>query len=111
MARPAVAARPGGGLAHFPAPKTYNANDIELVADTPVFATSKRALVYIKARDIDEVETEMMAVKWRQFTLHSPIPVSEQQQIHPVVPVSPNSFSITCKYESLIVCRINAWPI
>ena len=57
-------------MVHFPAPKTYNANDIELVADTPVFATSKRALVYIKAGDIDEVETDMMAVRWRQFTLH-----------------------------------------
>ena len=79
MARPAVA--PGRGVGPFPAPKTYNANDIELVADTPVFATSKRALIYIKAGDIDEVETEMMAVRWRQFTLHSPIPVSEQQQI------------------------------
>ena len=72
-----------GGLVHFPAPKTHFAKDLALVGDTPVFATSKHALVFIKAGSIDEVETEMMAVRWRHFILQSPIPLNEQQCIPP----------------------------
>ncbi|KAJ8021669.1 hypothetical protein HOLleu_38941 [Holothuria leucospilota] len=67
-----------GGLVHFHAPKTHFARDLILTGDTPVFATSKHALVYIKAGAIDDVETEMMSVRWRQFILQSQIPVIEQ---------------------------------
>ena len=72
-----------GGLVHLPAPKTHFAKDLTLVGDTPVFATSKHAPVFIKAGAIDDVETEMMAVRWRQFILQSQIPLREQQSLPP----------------------------
>ena len=74
-----------GGLVHFLAPKTHFARDLILTGDTPVFATSKHALVYIKVGAIGDVATEMMSVRWRQFILQSQVPLIEQQAIRPCV--------------------------
>ena len=54
-----------------------------LSGTTPVFATGKHPLVLIKGGQVDEVETEMMAVRWKQFSFKSQIPENEQRQIPP----------------------------
>jgi hypothetical protein len=101
IARSVVAV--GRGLVHFPAPKTHFAKDLTLVGDTQVFATSKHALVFIKAGAIDEMETGMMAVRWRHFILQSPIPVTEQKCVPPVVIVLPISFYRTYRHDNVII--------
>ena len=58
-----------GEPVHFPAPKTHFAEDILFESDTPVFATSKNSLAYIKGGTVDERETEMMSVRWNVFSL------------------------------------------
>jgi hypothetical protein len=58
-----------GEPVHFPAPKTHFAEDILFESDTPVFATSKNRLAYIKGGTVDERETEMMSVRWNVFSL------------------------------------------
>ena len=75
-----------GGLVHFPAPKTHFAKDLALEGDTPVFATSKHALIYIKGGVIDETETDMMTVRWKQFIFQSPIPSTVQRCVPPCGP-------------------------
>lgn len=70
-----------GGLVHFPAPKTHYPKDLAFDIDTPVFATSKHSLIYITGGAIDETETEMMAVRWKQFVFQNPIPVNDQRQM------------------------------
>lgn len=70
-----------GQLVHLPAPKTHFSEDLVLSGTTPVFATGKHPLVYIKGGQIEDRETEMMAVRWKHFTFHSQIPESEQQEI------------------------------
>jgi len=70
-----------GQLVHLPAPKTHFSQDLVLAGSTPVFATGKSHLVYIKGGEIDERETEMMAVRWRHFGFHWQIPAAEQREI------------------------------
>ena len=53
-----------GEPVHFSAPKSHFSDDILLHADTPVFATSKHRLTYVRAGTIDERETEMMSVRY-----------------------------------------------
>ena len=47
---------------HLPAPKTHFTRDIELSADTPVFATSKE-LSISRGGYLDEVETNIKEEK------------------------------------------------
>jgi len=68
MARPVV---------HFPAPKTHILKDIDFDMDTPIFSTSKNALVYIKNGMIAERETEMMRVRWTVIQLNYQIPCDQ----------------------------------
>lgn len=72
-----------GQLVHFPAPKTHFAQDIVLSGQTPVFATGKQPLVFIKGGNVDDTETEMMKVRWNHFTFKSQIPEHEQREIAP----------------------------
>jgi len=72
-----------GQLVHFPAPKCHFAKDISLESDTPIFCTGKRSIVLIKRGEIDERETEMMAVRWRLFSFSYQIPESDQVDIPP----------------------------
>ena len=72
-----------GGLVHLPAPKTHFAHDLTLDGITPVFATSKHAIMFVKGGAVDERETEMMAVRWKEFSFRSQIPATEQQHVPP----------------------------
>ena len=70
-----------GHIVHLPALKTHFAKDICLQRDTPVFSTGKSPLVYLKNGVIDEVETDMMSVRWFNIRLHRQIPRAEQKEI------------------------------
>jgi len=72
-----------GHVVHFAAPKTSYARDIEFTCDTPVFATSKSSIVFIKGSTIDETETEMMDVRWRKFHFFHQLPISSQKTVTP----------------------------
>lgn len=73
-----------GQPVHLSAPKTHYAQDIVFDKDTPIFCTSKSEILSIKNGVLDEKETEMMAVRWRVFSLHAQIP--EAEQVHDVNP-------------------------
>ena len=51
-----------GHIVHLPAPKSHYSKDIVFDKDTPIFCTSKHQFVFIKGGQIDDKETEMMAV-------------------------------------------------
>ena len=72
-----------GQLVHLPAPKSHYAKDIVFEKDTPIFATGKNPIIFVKNCTIDEKETEMMAVRWRIFRFHAQIPQEKQKQIPP----------------------------
>ena len=50
-------------------------------SDTPILATSKHQLVFVKNSAIDEQETEMMTVRWKMFNFNRQIPQAEQQKV------------------------------
>lgn len=70
-----------GHVVHFPAPKTHFAKDIAFDMDTPIFSTSKNALLYIKNGMIDERETEMMRVRWTVIQFNRQIPRQQQRDV------------------------------
>lgn len=72
-----------GQLVHLPAPKSHYAKDIVFNQDTPIFATGKNPIVFVKNSVLDEKETEMMSVRWKVFRFHSQIPKEEQKDIPP----------------------------
>ena len=72
-----------GQPVHLPAPKCYFCKDLEFVADTPIFCTTKHDLVYVKGGAIDERETEIMAVRWYSFQFRRQIARNDQITIPP----------------------------
>lgn len=68
-----------GQPVHLPAPKTHYSRDLVLDKDTPVFATGKHQLVYVRGGEVDERETEMMTVRWRIFNFFHQIPADDQK--------------------------------
>lgn len=74
-----------GDTVHFPAPKNVMTKDIVLDKDTPFFATSDAPLTLIKGGTIDEINTEMMQVRWNMFKLHRQIPKNEQKDMKPCI--------------------------
>lgn len=70
-----------GHVVHFAAPKTAYSKDIEFDKDTPVFATSKSPILFLKNGVVDDRETEMMNVRWRMFNFHHQIPVEQQKSV------------------------------
>ena len=72
-----------GQPVHFSAPKTHYAQDIVFEKDTPIFCTFKSEIVAIKGGVIDDIETQMMSVRWRVFTMYAQIPESEQVVLSP----------------------------
>ena len=72
-----------GDIVHLPAPKSFASKDIEFNKDTPFFATSDSPIVLIKGGNIDQANTQMMAVRWRHFNLWRPIPEQDQKRIAP----------------------------
>ena len=72
-----------GQLVHLPAPKSHYAKDIASTGDTPIFATGKNPIVFVKTGALDEKETEMMNVRWKIFRFHAQIPQEKQKQLPP----------------------------
>jgi len=72
-----------GQLVHLPAPKSHYAKDIAFTGDTPIFATGKNPIVFIKNGALDDKETEMMNVRWKIFRFHAQIPQEKQKQLPP----------------------------
>ena len=72
-----------GDIVHLPAPKSFASKDIEFNKDTPFFATSDAPIVLIKGGNIDQANTQMMAVRWRLFNLWRPIPEQNQKRLPP----------------------------
>ena len=70
-----------GQLVHLPAPKSHFSQDMVLNGTTPVFCTSKHELIFIKGGQVEEKETEMMAVRWRHFLFRAQIPQQEQREL------------------------------
>ena len=67
-----------GQPVHFSVPKTHYAQDIVFDKDTPIFCTSKSEIISLRNGVVDDRETEMMAVRWRVFSLHAQILQEEQ---------------------------------
>ena len=78
-----------GQKVHLPAPKTHFSQDSEFTRDTPIFDTSKEELSFVRGKVLDEMESQMMRVRWKVFTLQSPNPEEEQQ----ITPNSPHCFA------------------
>ena len=72
-----------GQLVHLPAPKTHYAKDLTFKSDTPIFATAKGSFVYIRSGVLDELETDMMAVRWKTYSFHYQISSSRQKELPP----------------------------
>ncbi len=72
-----------GDVVHLPCPKTFHKKDIELVKDTPIFATADAPLVLIKGSRIDTDNTEMMNVRWSFFNFTKRIPQEQQLTLSP----------------------------
>ena len=81
-----------GQPVHFSAPKTHYAQDIVFDKDTPIFCTSKSEIISLRNGVVDDRETEMMAVRWRVFSLHAQILQEEQLLLSLVQNVSRNSY-------------------
>ena len=74
-----------GDVIHLPAPKTHYSTDICLQRDTPIFATGKGPLIYVKNGVIDQQEMDMMSSRWRILKLHHQVPREAQQEIPPLI--------------------------
>ena len=72
-----------GQLVHLPVPKSHYAKDIAFDKDTPIFATGKNPIIFVRNSTIDEKESEMMAVRWKIFRFHAQIPQERQKEIPP----------------------------
>ena len=72
-----------GHVVHFAAPKTSYSKDIEFSRDTPVFATAKAPISFVKSSVIDDRETEMKNVRWRFFHFKYQFDLCEQKTIAP----------------------------
>lgn len=75
-----------GQTVHLPRPKNMFATDLCISRENrlPIFSTGKAPIEYIgKYNCRDERESDMMATRWKVFTFHHQIPVSEAKQIPP----------------------------
>ena len=79
-----------GQTVHLPTPKNMYARDICISRDTPIFAIGKAEIKYIgKFNTTDDIENEMMSVRWKLFKFQHRIPKSEQKK----VPCCPKCFA------------------
>ena len=72
-----------GHVVHFAASKINYSKHIEFTRDTPVFATAKAPIFFIKGSVMDDLETEMMSVRWRIFTFRHQFSLEEQKSVSP----------------------------
>ena len=71
-----------GDKIHVPTPKTHFAQDIILEKDTPMFCTApSRIRKFSRNYDVNEVESEMMDVRWKTFTFFHQMKISETRDI------------------------------
>ena len=73
----------GGTASSLFAAQDTLCEDIVFEKDTPIFCTSKSEIVAIKGGVVDDIETQMMSVRWRVFTMYAQIPESEQVVLSP----------------------------
>ena len=71
-----------GHVVHFAAPKTSYSEAILFQKDTPIFATAKAPITFVKNGLLDERETEMMTVRWDIFTFRNEIPLDRRKVVH-----------------------------
>ena len=73
-----------GQIVHLPSPKNHFSKDVCINQDTPIFATSKREVVYSgKHNQRDYMEDDMMATRWKVFKFKYQIPQDEQKTVMP----------------------------
>ena len=73
-----------GEIVKLPAPKNHFSTDVEIKGDVPIFATSKSKIFYQgKGNSTDDVETEMMRVRWKYFEFSYQILQDQQKSIAP----------------------------
>ena len=73
-----------GHTTHLSAQKNHNASDICIDKDTPVFASRKDVIKFIgEYNTTDEIENDMMAVRWHVFNFAQPIACDKQKDVPP----------------------------
>ena len=73
-----------GHIFHLPAAKNHFASHISIDRDTPVFPTSENFITFIgKHNTTDEIENDMMAVRWHVFNFTQPIACDKQKDVPP----------------------------
>ena len=72
-----------GQTIHVPAPKTYFAEDLILDKDTPIFATSIGRIRKTTHGVVNEIETEMMEVRWKTFSFRHQLRENEIKDLKP----------------------------
>lgn len=72
-----------GQTVHLPAPKTHHVHAIEFTKDTPIFATSKDEIVYVRGGAVDARKCGMMRVRWHIFQFQVQMPQAERVNISP----------------------------
>ena len=84
-----------GHTVHLPAPKNHFASDICIDKDTPFLATSKDVIKFIigKYNTTDEIENDMMAVRWHVFNFAQPNSCHKRKDMHLVVSALQHLFS------------------
>jgi len=70
-----------GDTMHLTVPKSFMQKDILFDKDTPFFATADGPLVLIKGGSIDQINTDMMKVRWNHFNFWRKIPQEQQRQM------------------------------
>ena len=79
-----------GQTVHLPAPMNHYAQDVCINTDVPILATSKDIVKYVgRFNATDDMETDMMASRWKVFKFYKQIPQSEQRNI----PACPHCFA------------------
>ena len=72
-----------GDKIHVPTPKTHFAQDIILDKDTPIFCTTPNRFRSYWHGVVNEIETEMMEVRWKTFSFFYQLGVNEAKDIPP----------------------------
>lgn len=73
-----------GEPVRLPAPKNLFSEDVEISTDVPIFATSKSIVKYRGSFGLtDEVEDEMMNVRWKVYRFHHSFSEEEKVKLDP----------------------------
>ena len=72
-----------GDKVHIPTPKTHFVQDIILHKDTPIFCTTPHRFRSYFHGVVNEIETEMMEVRWKTFSFFYQLGVNDTIDIPP----------------------------